>query len=178
MNRRLSQFYALRSNESTRSIVLALTGPTWSWMQTDEANARALFEAAIGDASYSEQELIDATRTFIQIHNEKNSLFGRLAADLDTLVSLIADDASGEYVEIARAALTYFVETADAIPDDLGFVGLLDDAYIVQQAVDQISTRTIEPYRIPRRPSKTMAVSEESWILSSTDGRPRFLTTC
>ena len=104
----------------------------------DEANARALFEAAIGDASYSKQELIDAARTFIQTHNEKNSLFGRLAADLDTLVSLLEDDASSEYVEIARAALTYFVETADAIPDDLGFVGLLDDAYIVQQAVDQI----------------------------------------
>ena len=106
--------------------------------EDDEVNARALFEAAIGDATYTERELIDAARTFIHLHEGKNSLFGRLAADLKTLVSLIEDDNTSSFVEIARAALTYFVETADAIPDDLGFIGFLDDAYIVRQAVDQI----------------------------------------
>ena len=104
----------------------------------DEANARALFEAAVGDASYSENDLISAAQEFIQSHDGKNSLFGRLASDLNILVKILEEDRSSRFVEIARAALTYFAETADAIPDDMGFVGLLDDAYIVQQAVDQV----------------------------------------
>ena len=104
----------------------------------DEENARALFEAAIGDTSYSEQDLINTARAFVQSHNEANSIFGRLAADLDVLVGILEDASSDEYVEIARAALTYFAETADAIPDDLGILGLLDDVYIVQQAVNKI----------------------------------------
>ena len=105
----------------------------------EEIDARALFEAAIGDSSYSTTELINAARKFISEHEGEAYMFGRLAADLSVLLRVVDEtEFSAEHKELARAALTYFVETADAIPDDFGLVGLLDDAFIVQQAVDQI----------------------------------------
>ena len=104
----------------------------------DESDARALFEAAIGDATYSTRKLIDGAREFVQRHEGENSIFGRLAADLSVLVSIVENPDTNEFADIARAALIYFWETADAIPDDLGLIGRLDDAYVVQQAVDQV----------------------------------------
>ena len=105
----------------------------------EEIDARALFEAAIGDASYSTTELREAARQFIAHHEGEGYMFGRLAADLGVLLRVLDEsEFSGDQKELARAAMTYFVETADAIPDDFGLVGLLDDAFIVQQAVDQI----------------------------------------
>ena len=66
-------------------------------------------------------------------------MFGRLAADLGLLLRVLDErEYSEDQKELARAALIYFPETEDAIPDDFGLVGLLDDAFIVQQAVDQI----------------------------------------
>lgn len=105
----------------------------------DEEDARALFEAAIGDTTYSTPELIETAKSFVTRHHGENSILGRLAADLVSLVAIVEGDEASEFTEIARAALTYFAERADAIPDDLGLVGLLDDAYIVQHAVDTIS---------------------------------------
>lgn len=104
----------------------------------DEEDARALFEAAIGDRSYSTRELIETANDFANRHEGEHSVFGRLAADLALLVTVIESEESQEHKEVARAALLYFAEKADAIPDDVGLVGLLDDAYIVQQAVGHI----------------------------------------
>ena len=102
----------------------------------DEEDARALFDAAIGDRSYSTQELIAAATDFASRHQGENSILGRLAADLSRLVEVVEGGKASEPTEIARAALLYFAEKADAIPDDFGLVGLLDDAFIVQQAAE------------------------------------------
>lgn len=104
----------------------------------DEEDARALFEAAIGDTSYSTRELIETANKFANLHHGENSFFGRLSADLVLLVEVVESGESRESIEIARAALTYFAEKADAISDDLGLVGLLDDAYVVQRAIEHI----------------------------------------
>ena len=105
----------------------------------EEIDARALFEAAIGDVSYSTTELRKAARQFIAHHEGEAYMFGRLAADLGLLLRVLDErEYSEDQKELARAALIYFSETEDAIPDDFGLVGLLDDAFIVQQAVDQI----------------------------------------
>ena len=104
----------------------------------DEEDARALFDAAIGDRSYSTRELIATARNFADLHKGENSILGRLAADLSRLVEVVERGEASESLGIARAALLYFAEKADAIPDDFGLVGLLDDAYIVQQAAESI----------------------------------------
>ena len=105
---------------------------------SDEEDARALFDAAIGDRSYSTRQLIATANDFAILHKGENSILGRLAADLSRLIEVVEGGAVSESLEIARAALLYFAEKADAIPDDFGLVGLLDDAYIVQQAVEKI----------------------------------------
>ena len=105
----------------------------------EEAEAQALFEAAIGDESYSIDELRVGATQFIRDHEGENSSFGRLAADLNVLLGVLdGNEHDDDLKDLSKAALTYFVETADAIPDGLGLVGLLDDAFIVQQAVDRV----------------------------------------
>ena len=121
---------------------LELQGLYWSkpvLSEREESDARALFEAAIGDSTYSSAHLEDVARTFIAEHKGEAYMFGRLAADLELLLEVSNESKYGEEAKgLARAALTYFAETADAIPDDFGLVGLLDDSFIVQQAIDQI----------------------------------------
>ena len=105
----------------------------------EEADARALFEAAKGDETYTTEELRVGARQFIENHQGEDSIFGRMSADLARLLDILDDqERSDSHRELARAALTYFIEVADAIPDELGLVGFLDDAFIIQQAVDQV----------------------------------------
>lgn len=64
----------------------------------------------------------------------------RLAANARTLINVLLDSKRPEDERIcARGALRYFVEDDDAISDDLGLVGYLDDVFILQIAVDLVS---------------------------------------
>lgn len=121
---------------------LAGEAPLWKRVRVssaDEVLAREFFEAARGDTSYADDELVDAATTFVAAHRATSGMYGRLAADLEFLVRVLHDPVAGAGDrETARAALTYFIVNGDAIPDDLGPVGLVDDALVVQNAVAAI----------------------------------------
>ncbi len=121
-----------------------LTGesPAW-WLPELEAPEReemeTLLEVARGDQSFSEQELIHNARAFADQHERSGHHFRKLSAGLRLLVEVLENPgASPRHCEAARAALTYFSEVSDAIPDDLGPVGMLDDAAAIQHAVAEI----------------------------------------
>jgi len=121
--------------------IAALTGagPLWSGMPISKAereDAEALFEAARSDRSYTDDELFDSVAKFVGEYNQYPGLFGRLSHDLTLLTEYLANDhADPLEVETARAALSYFCAVSDAVPDDLGLVGLIDDMYVVGKAV-------------------------------------------
>lgn len=64
----------------------------------------------------------------------------RMVTNAHTLTNVLTDSKrSDDERECARGALRYFVEEDDAINDDLGLVGFLDDVFILQTAVDLVS---------------------------------------
>ncbi len=119
--------------------------PLWSAIPLstrEESDARALFEAAQGDRSYTDEELVQAVTAFVSQHGEDETMFGRLATDLSRLVEVMtSSDVAPQARETARAALTYFAVADDAIADGTGFVGLLDDVYVVERAVAEIDPK-------------------------------------
>ncbi len=125
-----------------RIAALAGTSPLWQITRLspeEEADARALFDVARGDTSYTDTELAASVEEFVDDYARDGSLFGALAADLSYLVECVIDPAFDTMKkEVARAALTYFAVVSDAIPDDLGFVGFLDDAFVVTKAMEEI----------------------------------------
>jgi uncharacterized membrane protein YkvA (DUF1232 family) len=124
--------------------IAALGGTSSFWQMVrlsaeEEADARALFDFARGDMSYTDGELAQAVEAFIRAVPRDRSIFGALAADLSFLVEYVRDPSvDAKKKEVARAALTYFAVVSDAIPDDLGFVGMLDDAFVVTKAIEEI----------------------------------------
>ena len=64
----------------------------------------------------------------------------RLASNARTLIDVLHDESRAEDEKVfARGALRYFVEDDDAINDELGLIGYLDDLFILQTAVDCVS---------------------------------------
>jgi uncharacterized membrane protein YkvA (DUF1232 family) len=124
--------------------IAALAGSSSLWngirlSAEEEADARALFDIARGDTSYTDAELAEAVEGFVRDFARDGALFGALAADLSYLAECMLDPAfDATKKEVARAALTYFAVVSDAIPDDLGFVGFLDDAFVVAHAMEEI----------------------------------------
>ena len=116
--------------------------PAWQVPQfegREREDLEALFEAARGDRSFSEEELVAQAREFTATHERSGHHFRHLSAGLRLLTELLdVPDANPRHREAARAALTYFREVSDAIPDDLGPVGLLDDAAVIQRAIAEI----------------------------------------
>lgn len=99
----------------------------------------ALFAAARGDRSYTEQELVAHAQEFAAQHESCGHHFRKLSSGLRLLIAVVEDPhQSPQHRESARAALTYFREVTDAIPDDLGPVGMLDDAAVIQLAIAEI----------------------------------------
>lgn len=69
----------------------------------------------------------------------------RLANNARTLVNVLQDvDRSDDDKICARGALRYFIEDNDAINNNLGLIGYLDDSFILQTAIDLVS-----PHREP-----------------------------
>jgi uncharacterized membrane protein YkvA (DUF1232 family) len=121
-----------------------ITGRTPAWSapelgEREREEMEALFAAARGDRSYAEEELVAHAREFAAANDRSGHLFRKLASGLGFLAGILEDrGANARHREAARAALTYFREVSDAIPDDLGPVGLLDDAAVVQRAIAEI----------------------------------------
>ena len=124
-----------------------LTGSNFGWSglpipHVEAEEAKELFDVARTDTRYSDETLLTKTDNFIQRHENSGDLFGRFAQDLEILVDVLTNPATIEtHQDLARAALVYFVDPSDAISDDIGPVGLLDDAFIVRRAIEQIQPR-------------------------------------
>lgn len=72
-------------------------------------------------------------------------VFGRLLRNVAYLVTILEDSSSApEPRSWARGGLSYLVREDDVIADHLGFIGLLDDAFILEIAV-----RFVDPPREP-----------------------------
>ena len=124
--------------------IYSLSGREIEWSgipipNVDVAEAQELFEVARGDSRYSDAELLNTASEFVNRFEDANDMFGRFAQDLKVLIDVLKSPTADEsHLDTARAALVYFVEVADAISDDVGSVGLLDDALIVRRAVAHI----------------------------------------
>lgn len=107
-----------------------------SLSEKDRQDALALFDAAKEDRSYTVSELVENATLFVRQYQNDSGIFGKLASDLSFLIQMISrHDLPAAQEEVARAALTYFAVSSDAIPDDLGFVGLIDDVFVVKHAL-------------------------------------------
>ena len=121
-----------------------LTGRTYQWggipiLPEEESTALGLFDDSLSETDHEDDELLRIASEFIERHSSGSDLFGRFAHDLETLLEILTDSEQTKRAhEIARAALIYFVEVDDAIPDDLGPVGLLDDAFVARRAVEEL----------------------------------------
>ena len=124
--------------------IYSLSGRKIEWSgipipNVDVAEAQELFEVARGDSRYSDAELLSTASAFVNRFEDANDMFGRFAQDLKVLIDVLRSPTTDEsHLETARAALVYLVEVADAISDDVGSVGLLDDALVVRRAVAHI----------------------------------------
>ena len=124
--------------------ICSLTGLRIGWSglpipEVDETEAQELFEIARDDSQYADEQLLAITSDFMTRFENSNDMFGRFAQDLEVLMDVITSPVAAlDQREVARAALVYCAEVSDAIRDDSGLVGLLDDALIVRRAVEQI----------------------------------------
>lgn len=102
-------------------------------------------------AEISEQQVIDNAKQLLAQVNECDTtdFIRDHMAQLDTLISMIVDEGWG-LIEDDRsrilAALSYFSEPQDLIPDDTPGLGFLDDAIIIE-VVFQALEHEIQAYR-------------------------------
>ena len=107
----------------------------------EQAKAEEIFEK-LSLIDGCDTELVDrVVETLDDLKNLADCGFlKRLATNARTLIDVLKDSKRPEDERIcARGALRYFVENDDAISDDLGLVGYLDDVFILQTAVDLVS---------------------------------------
>ena len=78
--------------------------------------------------------------------------FKRNWAYLQTMLRLIRAYHRGEYRQVSKdalvwiiAALNYLVDPFDLIPDDTPFLGLVDDAHVVELVTDK-TRRTLDAF--------------------------------
>lgn len=114
----------------------------------ERSSAEALFLELVAEHGVDDVDLMskveeatDSLRTLTD-----SSLFLRFSRHISFLSNCLGDVGyTEEQRAYARGALAYFVCEEDAIDDRLGLVGLVDDCFIAQLAVDLISP-TIEPW--------------------------------
>lgn len=114
------------------------------------ADARTVFREALGrlwgavepfcdEVSAEEiRQLADRLPGHLASHVANRGVAGRLAADLEALL-VPWEHYDGGQRSVARAAVAYFLESVDAVPDDL-VGGLVDDDAVVSAA-----RRALEP---------------------------------
>ncbi|NJK31661.1 MAG: hypothetical protein HC927_04165 [Deltaproteobacteria bacterium] len=90
------------------------------------------------DASLDAEELSQALE-----------LFELYVRSVPELLAAASTSAAGTVVEavmekVMEAAITYWDEPDDLVPDELGVLGLLDDAYFSLQLLERVSDRLLE----------------------------------
>ncbi len=114
---------------------------------SEKTLADDLFLEFLDNPHLVDTELIQESRVISrQLESlSEAGLFRRLRHNIDFLLSTLEDESrTEEQRDYARAGLSYLVQEEDAIDDSLGLIGFLDDAFMVQLAVD-----FIEPEREP-----------------------------
>lgn len=115
--------------------------------QTEQKHAENLFLELAERPISSDRDLIEKSRIVCDglAHLAVCGLFQRLKRNIDFLISVVSNaDWNDEQRCYARAALSYLICEQDAIDDQLGIVGYLDDNFVAQMAID-----LIEPNRDP-----------------------------
>ena len=108
----------------------------------DTEKAMGLFASRHPGPEFDDEHLIDSGLDFMERFDRSSDLFGRVSADVGFLCETLEDEGSSESVrDCARRGLGYLKVVADAIPDDLGLVGYLDDALVIRKAVEEIEPR-------------------------------------
>ena len=114
----------------------------------EQRQAEGLFLDFISSPLLSDPLLISQSKEVSQqvTRFENSGLFRRLRNNIAFLISVLNDShRNEEQCSCARAALSYLIYEGDIINDRLGFIGYLDDNFILQIAVDLIEPRR-EPF--------------------------------
>jgi len=107
----------------------------------EQARAEAMFLGLLEIPEDQDDDLPDQALGAIQTLGSllDSGLFRRLRVAVRFLGQVLRERGrSRDHRQIARAALTYVVEEADAIPDSLGPIGFLDDYFVADLAVGLI----------------------------------------
>jgi len=111
-----------------------------------KAVALSMFDTLMQEALPPDRDLLATAELYAEEFSalSSSSLFAHFLSDLAFLQDVVrAGTESTDDTLLARAALAYLLKEKDAIPDDLGLVGVLDDAFIARTAAERIDpTRT------------------------------------
>jgi len=99
--------------------------------------SRVMRQAHEKAKSISEQQVIDSAKQLLDKVNQSDStdFIRDHMGQLDTLISMATDEGWGlieEDRERVMAALSYFAEPLDLIPDDTPGLGFIDDAIMIE----------------------------------------------
>lgn len=125
----------------------------------------------------SEPQIIDSAKKMLEKVNQSDStdFIRDHMSQLETLISMAVDDGWGlieEDRERVLAALSYFSEPHDLIPDDTPGLGFLDDAIMIE-IVCKALEHEIQAYReflvfraaeANRRGNEAAEVQREDWL--------------
>ena len=111
---------------------------------TEQKHAEEMFLSSIERCSIPEPDLATQAKSVVSGLGilAESGIFRRLRNNVKFLSGILSDSGqSKDHRDVARAALEYVVQGDDAIPDELGLAGFLDDNFIAQLAVDLIEPR-------------------------------------
>ncbi|MES9874205.1 MAG: DrmE family protein [Candidatus Sedimenticola sp. 6PFRAG7] len=123
---------------------LLLADETQGLSLEEKQDAEAMLLDLAGSSGGDDAELLEQTHCFVASlgDGESTSIVIRFLRNIRKLTEVLSGDGewSTEQKTWARGALHYVHLNEDAIPDDIGIVGLLDDMYVVATAVSFIGT--------------------------------------
>jgi len=110
--------------------------------QAEQQKAENLFLEFVDSPTLEKSILIERSlKIVVDLQNlSLCCLFQRFSRNIEFLVSVLSDSGrSGEQKKYACAALNYLIYENDAIEDNIGIIGYIDDNFIIQLAVDFIN---------------------------------------